>query len=424
MEFYNVKKEEDDNYYCNGKILSGEMLTLSDPTYDLTFKYLFSSQNVEEISGEDRLTSLLNSLIYQNKIQSIQELNTEYIKYNYDVNKNLEPLRALRSDLAFKITLKDKKDCNLIELINIEMQLGFPGNFLERLINYGLLLKERNKDKNNHNYKTLVLGFINYKGKIELKSNSYFLSEFNSEDNKFIKKVDDFVDIVLINLFEISKKLENNEKIYILGEEVGNIGKNWLKLLSLRHWAKKLKNNTFLIPNINSNKEINSAIKYLKGVQDNDLMKYYQAENDYYNEIKEAAKSLAKEETEKAKKEAEKVREEMEKKIENAKKEEAEKVKGEMEKKIENAKKEAEKAKKEAEKVKEENLKNFLNSYKNYNNYSLEDYEKITNINFSELDMKKVIAYWGKEEKYENKLNNLKEYIGKKRKKNSNINPK
>lgn len=72
------------------------------------------------------------------------------------------------------------------------------------------------------------MGFINYKGKINLKSNSFFLSEFNSENNTFIKKVDDFVEIILINLLEISQKLENNEKIYILGREIGNIGKNCL----------------------------------------------------------------------------------------------------------------------------------------------------------------------------------------------------
>ena len=54
------------------------------------------------------------------------------------MNKNLEPLRASRSDLAFKIELKGKNDCNLVKLINFEMQLGYPDNILEILINYGI----------------------------------------------------------------------------------------------------------------------------------------------------------------------------------------------------------------------------------------------------------------------------------------------
>ena len=429
MEFYSIKKEDNDNYSYNGEIISGEMITLVDPTYDLTFKYLFSQQTIGGISGIERSTSLLNTLIYHNEIKSIQELNTEFVKYYPDKNKNSEPLRLLRSDLAFKIELNDKNDCNLVKLINIEMQLGYPDNFIERLIEYGLSLKERNKDKNKKYYKTLVLGFINYNGNI--RSNTYFLSEFDSENNNFIKKVDDFPDIVIINLYEISKKLENNEKIYIYGKEIGDIGKNWLKLLSIRHWAKKLKNNNFEIPNISSNKEINSAIKYLKSVKDDKLLEYYQIENDYYGGINKAAEILidnAKKEAEKAKNEAENVKKEAEKEkneAENVKKE-AEKAKNEAEnvkKEAENVKKEAENAIKKLEKENEQKLKNFLDSYKNFD-YSLEIYEKVFNINFAELDIEKVTTYWGNEEKYEKKLNLLKNFIGKKRNNNINLNPK
>lgn len=380
MEFYSIKKEKNDIYSCNGKNLIEKMITLADPTYDLTFKYLFSQQKFEKVSGIDRSASLLNTLIYQNAIEKIQELNTEFVKYNMEKNNNYEPLRLLRSDLAFKIKLNDKNESNLVQLVNIEMQIGYPINFLERLVEYGLSLKERNKGNNKKDYKTLVLGFINYKGNINLKSNSYYISEFNSENDSFIKKVDDFPDIVIINLFEISKKLENNEKIYIYGKEIGDIGKNWLKLLSIRHWAKKINDNTFEIPWVDSNKEINSAVNYLRSVKGNDLSKYYLLENEYYNGINKAAEILA---------------EDMVK----------EKVK---------------KAKMEAE---NENLKKFLNSYKNLD-YSLEFYENTSNINFSELDMEKVIAYWGNEEKYEEKLKLLTDFIGKKRKNNTSLIPK
>ena len=138
-------------------------------------------------------------------------------------------------------------------------------------------------------------------------------------------------------------------------------------------------------------------------------------ENDYYSGINEAARNLAEDlVNEKMKEKNEEIEKEKEK-MENAIKEaeNVKKVYSKEKEKMENAIKEAE----------NENLKKFLNSYKNFN-YSLEDYEKISNINFAELDMNKIITYWGKEIKYENKLKALKEFIGKKRKNNSNINPK
>ena len=389
MEFYRIKKEEDNNYSYDGKILSGDIVTLPDPTHDLPFKYLFVQQSTEEISGIDRSASLLNTLIFHNEIESIQLL-TDFYK-----NKNLEILNLLRTDFAFKIKLNNKNDFYLVNLINIEMQLGYPDNFLQRLVEYGISLKERNTGNNEENYKTLLLRFINNNNEdINLKSNSYFLSEFDSQNNEFIQKVDDFVDIVIINLFEISKKLENNEKIYILGKEIGNIGKNWLKLLSLRHWAKKLGNNTFEIPNICTDKEINSAIEYLKSVKNNELRLYYQMENDWYNKLKKATKeeinnmkkeaenkieqekSKAKMEIENAKQEVTKIKMEAEDKIEQ------EKSKAKIE--IENVKQQMEKEKKERE---NDELKKFLDSYKKFN-YSLEVYENTSNIDFSEMDKK------------------------------------
>jgi len=142
--------------------------------------------------------------------------------------------------------------------------------------------------------KTLVLGFINYRKNINLASNSYFLSEFSSKDNMFIKKVNDFMDIIVINLQEISQKLENDEKIYILGKEIGDTGKNWLKLLSLRYWGIKDDKKYFKIPKINIDKEIDSAIEYLSKVSIKSLTFDYEAENEYSISVEEAANEKAK----------------------------------------------------------------------------------------------------------------------------------
>ena len=128
MSFYKLKKDEKDNYLIDGKIITEKCITLADPTYDLTFKYLFSQS-----SWEKRTISLLKSLNIQEDISNIEVLNTEFVEPNLTSNKQGEPLRNLRSDLAFQLNSKDKSGYQYIELINIEMELKYPINFLERL---------------------------------------------------------------------------------------------------------------------------------------------------------------------------------------------------------------------------------------------------------------------------------------------------
>ena len=210
----------------------------------------------------------------------------------------------------------------------------------------------------------------------------------------FIKKVNDFMDIIVINLQEISQKLENDEKIYILGKEIGDTGKNWLKLLSLRYWGIKDDKKYFKIPKINIDKEIDSAIEYLSKVSIKSLTFDYEAENEYSISVEEAANEKAKHI------------------IEQKNAEIAEKV---AKKNEEVAKKNEEISKKNEiiAKKGDEQLKTFLVMLKHMPNFNLDELEKELNINFSEIDINKVMSLWGNKDK--EKLEILKEYLGKKR---------
>ena len=148
----------------------------------------------------------------------------------------------------------------------------------------------------------LVLGFLNYKGKKDMTSNAFYLSKFNIVNNSFIEKVDNFIDIIVINLQEISEKLEKKEDIYILSKKIDDIGRNWLKLLSLRHWAIKTDDKYFKIPLLKINNEINSAIEYLSNIKSPLLANYYEGEEKYFHLINKAAKLEAKEMVEDEKK--------------------------------------------------------------------------------------------------------------------------
>ena len=243
------------------------------------------------------------------------------------------------------------------------MQLGYPQNFLERLIEYGISLKQK-FEPNKCKFNIKVLGFINFKRNNTFKSNTYCLAKFSPETGEFIQKVDDFMNIIIIDLYEIQQKLEKNEKIFILGKEIGTIGKNWLKLLGLRHWGKKLENNCYEIPEFNINIEMNSTLNYLQKLKNEQLFEYYNAEKEYYDSINKAASELAA----------------------------------------------------------EQKLKTFLIIYKTAKDLKLEYFEENNIINFSELDINKVESLWGKNDEYKTKLDELKEYIGKKRKKIDNDN--
>lgn len=386
MNFYNLKKEGDDSFSIGGKISNKKRIILADPSYDLTFKDIFSKTDSQGITWQERTINLLNSLIYKDKIKEIKALKTEYIKPKFIPNKNEEPLKVLRSDLSFSLKFADEEGCNFIGLVGVEMQLGQLGNFLDRLVNYGLLLKDINRDENDYLLRTLVLGFINTREKVNLKTNSYFLAEFNSKDGSLVKKVDDFMDVVLINLSEISEKLEKNEKIYILGNEVGDNGKNWLKLLSLRHWGKKLKNKFFEIPEYKLNKEINSAIAYLKKISTDQLSIYYAWEDFYFKEFNDAINKRSKELALNMVKDMQK---------DMIKKGEAKNM-----------------VTKAEERMKLKNLKEFLTT-KESKNLSLELYETIFKINLSELNINSIVSFWGKDNQEE--LEKLKNFIAKKR---------
>ena len=387
MEFYKIKNQNNNSYSYGGQTVISETIKLADPNYDLTFRNLFSPSKRGETIWKDRAISLLKSLIIEGQIKDIDALKNENIQK--DINKtNIGVYSSLlRSSLALELEMKDEEVYevyNIIGLLNIEMQWGYPYNFLETLVNYGLSLK--NKYKRIKKYiqvdkdKTFVLAFINCIDNVKLKSKSYFLAEFSSENNKFIKKVDDFLDIIIINLQEISQKLENDEKIYILGKEIGPTGKNWLKLLSLNHWGIEADKNYFKIPNFNFNEEISSAINYLKGVENN----YKKAETGYLDKLIKTQKE----------KEAE---EEYWDSVMAAAEEKAKEI---VERKIKMYPK----------------LKEFIRLYKILPLVNLEKLaEEPEFINFSEIDMYDVMKFWGDKDDNKEKLEYLKDFIGKKK---------
>jgi flagellar biosynthesis GTPase FlhF len=430
-----IKNENNISYSYKGKTINiDDNITLSDPTYDLTFKYLFSQVNF----WEKNIKSFLDSLIFENKIQKIELLPNEFIDTQKDSNNNGEHLKLLKSDLSYKCKTNQNEQSSIITLINIEMQLGYPLNFLERLIDYGIALRKANIIKTKENkpkyYKTTVLGFINTKENYPLNSYVYYLSKFDLQKGTFIEKIDDFLEVIIINLKEISEKLIKDEEICILNKKIGDKGKNWLKLLCLRHWGIKEQKYSYKFPNIEVDENIKTAIKILSefsskkkqdivninNIEESFRKTFYETIGYYSKEfIEQKSNEIAeKKAEEKAKKLAEKKAEEMAKKLAETKSEEmakklAEIKSEEMAKKL--AEKKAEEMAKETKKIENnENWDNFLDVYKKQN-ISLEILQHIDSFKFIfDMGNEKLEELWGKDEL--EKLDNLKNFIGKKRK--------
>ncbi len=407
MSLFQIKKGKDNNYLIDDKIYL-KTIKIADPTYDLTFKNLFSS----DIDWKKRAISLLQTLVIKNKINDIKVLNNEFIKKDINQNKNGEHLTLLRSDLSFQLKIQNEneneEEKDKIQLINIEMQLGYPINFLDRLIDYGLLLKKNNKDEE-EKIKTIVIGFMNYKKKnIYLNSNSYFLAEFSSKDNnQFLKKMD-FIDIIIIDLKEMSEKLEKNEDIYIYGKKINEEGKNWLKLLGVRHWGNKDEDKYYYeIPILKFDDILYSAIQSLNNVSKIQLESFYNNENEYLNSINKAAEEIAKEKVEAAKEAAKKKVVAAKEKVEAAK-EKVEAAKEAAKEKVKAAKKKVVAAKKKVEAAQNEKLNMFIILLKNTNNL---DNLNLEQFNFSEEEIKNVISKLENEEK----KNYLQTFLNKKR---------
>ena len=374
MEFYKIKNENNKYYsYDNKKITEPENINIADPSYDLTFKSLFSKVTTNGVTWEERIISLLSSLFISEKIEEIILLNNEHIKTDSDKDKK-ENLSLLKSDLLFRIKL-----ANTQQLVNIEMQEGVPENeFLDRLINYGRLVRNFNEIKDPEKksppkkMKTIVIGFLNSRDSNK-KSNFYTFSEFDISNQNYIKRIDNFIEIVIINLKDISAKLDKNEDIVLLGKKISTEGKNWLKLLSVRHWGISAGKYKFTIPKLNISSEMDSAISYLKDFNDNKMDLFFEADLNYQHHVKEVAKEMAED-------------------LANQK---------------------TEKLSKDIETLKESLLTNFLTTYKSFD-LNLDNMEKIYKINLSDFELHKIEKLWGNDKN--EKLGILKNFINKKRK--------
>ena len=246
---------------------------IADPSFDGTFKKIFTFENItNDITGNDRLKSLLNSLLYPDSAESNNDFMIREIKElpNEMTNISQTSLGILKSDIVCRCVCNSGNESKSKQVIfDIEMQTGFDFAFENRLFNYATALKQRNNGK-----PVIVLAFLNYTKNEQDYSAAFYKK---TEDGK-ISYVPNNLDIYSIHLGNINKKLREKEEIKIADKKIGKIGKEWLSLLSIRH-PERHSNALYSAPNV-SDKFVKSAVTMLQNYKQHELAEHIRLESD------------------------------------------------------------------------------------------------------------------------------------------------
>ena len=261
------------------KEYKSEGCLISDPALDINFKALF-------IDKPERFANFLNCVFFLPRNKEISEL--EFLVGDFHVIGDKYDLNRLSADIACKGKIKEinndnnnNKIINVKEtLLDVEVQINWIEDIDNILFEYGSVLryhytnkireaqKEENLKKGEKDPKnkkriyldTLVIAFII--GNKKTKSNEINL--IKSDHNVPIEL--SMFNIVEINVFNEYYYIKNRKESPLLGR-LSKDGQDWIKLLSLRSWAK-IKEGTYkyIFPKLSqghkysSNNYINDAI--------------------------------------------------------------------------------------------------------------------------------------------------------------------
>jgi hypothetical protein len=238
--------------------------SIADPSYDQTFKKIFSWDNtVDGISGQVRIMSILNSIFYPNageageKIREVTALPNEHTKFGEKT-----PLGMLKFDVACRCSCWATGHQHNVKIFDIEMQTGYEAEFAGRLFDYGSVLRSANE-----HHPVVILAFLNYVRGGQDESTWLGLFYRNIKTGTPTTPVDGVIDTHCVDLSKKAAMLKANTSIGIGGKELGTAGREWLKLLSMRHWAAKGASGRYIIPKVQASEPaINSALTILERV--------------------------------------------------------------------------------------------------------------------------------------------------------------
>ena len=263
-------KKENNKYkfslnFSDNRQLSDETYEILDPSNDQAFKILFNGEyKINNINGFKRAKSLIQSLLY--KFPDNKEIKT----INYWQNEipeisghNRKKLKVL--DCPFVCEMND----NSQYIIDLEIQNYFYDGLDLNALTYG------NSLRNASGLPVIIIVLLLK----EIESNNLFeIMPFKKYLNASeYKPIDDFVYVICFDLNYISDCIDSNIEPELNGFKISKVGKEWVKLLTIRTWMKKcyFKDNIKRYPipkNLSNSEEVKSAIKILSAWDNSKLV--------------------------------------------------------------------------------------------------------------------------------------------------------
>eukprot|EP00833_Pecoramyces_ruminatium_P015933 jgi/Orpsp1_1/1189965/evm.model.d7180000075818.1 len=241
--------------------------TLGDPAYQQTFEELFiKNKLIKNCDRKKRLIHLLNSLLFPDAGE-----NELRIRNLYDITEKESPFSNNKNDekIIKKISLlKNQINCICDCWIN-------DGN--KKINEHSMFIKielrvtaENDLELIHANQALFIFIMDSEIEKVHVITNK------NSGEGLSLSISKDY-NAYFLNPIAVNQSIGRNEK------PIGDAGKIWLKLLSLRRWGLKMPNSDpirYVIPSVEQNldEEIQSAIAFLEHIDDNDLKLYIQNE--------------------------------------------------------------------------------------------------------------------------------------------------
>ena len=207
---------------------SEEIYEIADPSNGQTFKILFNGiYTINKISGFDRAISLIKSLLF--KFPNNKEIKTLCYWPNEIPEVSGHNRRKLKVvDCPFLCEMNDGSKY----IINLEMQ-NYNYNGLDlNALTYGTSLR------NASGLPVIIIVLLIAEADIY---NSFEIIPFKKLLNSSeFKQIDDYVYVICFDLFYIVQCMDSNIEPELNGFKISREGKEWIKLLTIKEWMRKI----------------------------------------------------------------------------------------------------------------------------------------------------------------------------------------
>ena len=256
---------------------------VANPILDNSFQKIFGYNN--------KITkSLLNSLIFpiSKKIRCVQFLPTN-IPGKIGARHSS---RSIRCDVLCRCILsQDSNEREEEIIINIEMQIGFSKENIQRFIKY---LKKLYSVYVETEIIVLVLVFRDIPNPRENKGSKTQIEEIKINSGENVNIFNEFPIFQIDISYSYKSIFQRNENVWLIDKNsiIQNEGKEWIKFLNIANWCTYYSKDYFVFPPLERdffiNEEVFLALNILKREPIiNDFSDHESEESENVNEIEE-----------------------------------------------------------------------------------------------------------------------------------------